>query len=121
MGQRWCDWNRLPIGAVGRAVEIMLAGRDSVRATHLQQVGELRVAVGDVGGLGGQRAKDVAQRGEALVDGARLLLPLPRHLAAAQPLAAGGTAVHKSAAEQQSQKASGFAGHVCRWSCYEVA
>lgn len=55
---------------------------------HLQQVGEFGVAVGDVGRLGGEGAKDVAERAEALVDGARLLLPLPRHLAPAQPLAA---------------------------------
>mmetsp|Transcript_2081 Transcript_2081/g.5119 ORF Transcript_2081/g.5119 Transcript_2081/m.5119 type:complete len:407 (-) Transcript_2081:809-2029(-) len=53
----------------------------------LQQVRQLGVAVRDVTGLGGQRRKDVAQRAQGLVDGARLFLPRALHLGAGQTLA----------------------------------
>ncbi len=55
----------------------------------LQEVGELAVAVGHVGGLRRQRCKDIPQRAQGPVDGAGLLLTLPLSLAATQPFAAG--------------------------------
>ena len=55
----------------------------------LQEVGELAVAVGHVGGPRRQRCKDIPQRAQGPVDGAGLLLTLPLSLAATQPFAAG--------------------------------
>ena len=52
----------------------------SHRGTHLEQVRELGVAVGDVGGLGCQRGKHIAQAAEGLVDLAGLLQLLPLHI-----------------------------------------
>lgn len=61
----------------------------SQQAAHLQKVGELGVAVGDVCGLGGERCKDVTQAAQGLVDGAGLLGSLALRLGPVQPLTAG--------------------------------
>ena len=60
-----------------------------MQLTCLQEVGELAVAVGHVGGTRCQRCKYVPQRAQGLVDGAGLLLALALGLAATQPFAAG--------------------------------
>lgn len=54
-------------------------------AARLQQVGELGVAEGDVGGAAGQGVDAVPQGGQALVDELRLLQPPVRLGAGAQP------------------------------------
>ena len=59
------------------------------RQAGLQQEGELGVAVRHVRRALGQRDKDVGQRRQRLVDGLRLLEPLPRRVRLGQPLRTG--------------------------------
>lgn len=43
------------------------------RRSHLQQVRELRVAIGDMGTLGSEGSEHIAKAAEGLVDGAGFL------------------------------------------------
>ena len=73
---------------------------------HLEQVCELGVAVGHMCALGSQRAKNVPQAAQRLVDRARLLLALPHGFRSIQPLTAG---VQHHSALARAQK--GYTDH----------
>jgi hypothetical protein len=82
--------------------EQLAAGPQGVY-THLQEVGELGVAVGHVAALAVEGRKHVPQRAQALIDAAGLLLAQVLRQGAVQPLAVWQEGRRKRRSSSSSQ------------------